>query len=57
MVAIKTTGLALTLAGAAAAQSSSVVSVFFPGLDSQTLLGSVIKSVCFAIVLFTASGY
>ncbi|KAJ9639095.1 uncharacterized protein PV06_07352 [Exophiala oligosperma] len=44
MVAIKTTGLALTLAGAAAAQSSSVVSVFFPGLDSQTLLGSVIKS-------------
>lgn len=45
MVTMKTTGLALTLAGVAAAQSQSVISVFFPGADSQTLLGSVIKSV------------
>ncbi|KAL6248376.1 hypothetical protein RBB50_004631 [Rhinocladiella similis] len=44
MVTMKTTGLALTLAGVAAAQSQSVISVFFPGADSQTLLGSVIKS-------------
>ncbi|KIW21040.1 hypothetical protein PV08_01619 [Exophiala spinifera] len=43
MVAMKTTGLALTLAGVAAAQSS-VVSIFFPAADPQTLLGSVIKS-------------
>ncbi len=47
MAVMKKTGLALALAGVVAAQSSSVVNVFLPGADSQTLLGSIIKSVCY----------
>ncbi|KIV87441.1 hypothetical protein PV11_02986 [Exophiala sideris] len=43
MTIAKAPALLLGLAAVAAAQSS-VVSVFFPGADEQTLLGSVIKS-------------
>ncbi|KAJ9501350.1 hypothetical protein H2202_003144 [Exophiala xenobiotica] len=44
MAVMKKAGLVLALAGVVAAQSSSVVNIFLPGADSQTLLGSIIKS-------------
>lgn len=42
---MKKSAVVLAIAGVAAAQSPSVVTVFFPGADSQALLGSVITSV------------
>jgi hypothetical protein len=51
MAVMKKAGLVLALAGIVAAQSSSVVNVFLPGADSQTLLGSIIKSVCYVTPL------
>ena len=52
MAAVKP-ALVLALAGLASAQSS-VVSIFFPGADSQTLFGSIITSVRSAIALAAA---
>src|ERR1700761_6559768 len=42
----KRAAVALIFAGMANAQSSSVISVFFPDTDPQTLVGSLIASVC-----------
>ncbi|OCT44527.1 hypothetical protein CLCR_06189 [Cladophialophora carrionii] len=41
---IRTAATALALAGIVSAQSSSVISVFLPGTDQQTLVGSLVAS-------------
>jgi len=41
---MKKSALVLALAGVAAAQSSGVIGVFYPGAEGQTLLGSIISS-------------
>lgn len=46
MSLIKKSAVAVALVGAVSAQStSSVVNVFFPDIDNQELIGSVITSV------------
>lgn len=43
----KSAAIAMAVASAVSAQStSSVVSIFFPDIDNQALVGSVITSVC-----------
>ncbi|OAP64824.1 hypothetical protein AYL99_00796 [Fonsecaea erecta] len=44
MVAMKRSALALAMAAVVGAQSSSVINVFIPDADDQTLLGSLIAS-------------
>ncbi|OQU99132.1 hypothetical protein CLAIMM_04810 isoform 2 [Cladophialophora immunda] len=44
MVAMKKSALALAMAAAVSAQNSSVINVFIPDADDQTLLGSLIAS-------------
>ncbi|OAL40384.1 hypothetical protein AYO20_00120 [Fonsecaea nubica] len=44
MVAMKKSALALAMATAVSAQTSSVVNVLIPGADEQTLMGSLIAS-------------
>jgi len=41
----KKSAVAMALAGAVSAQSSSVVNIFFPDIDNQALVGSIITSV------------